>query len=95
MSSRVTPAPKPDEGVPVEYLTNRAAEPTDVTILYRGRGALTFESARVLVADADGPRHQAEASGYGLAPLPTVAGPEADTVAVTLPPESWAVLTAH
>jgi alpha-N-arabinofuranosidase len=82
----------PGSGRVAAYLTNRSAEPATVTVRCRGASPAGW-SGRVLLADEKGPRDRANATAYGFTPLTVTAGPEPDSVTVSMPAESWAVLT--
>jgi len=75
------------------YLTNRTSEPATVTIRCRGAEFATW-SGRLLLADDEGPRDRVAASTYGFTPLNVSTGPEANSVTVSMPAESWVALTA-
>ncbi|WP_433892661.1 alpha-N-arabinofuranosidase [Streptomyces sp. CA-111067] len=82
-------------GTAAVFLTNRAAEAIDVVLDHRAFGSWGEVSAVCLAAGAEGPLHggRAVARHAALAPL-AVTADGAGTTRLTLPPESWAAVTA-
>lgn len=83
----------PASGELAVFLTNRADRPAEVDVAFRSSRSPTVRSCRVLVADHDGPRDRCRSEDVALVDHPVHASPDG-LLGVTMPPESWLVLTA-